>query len=64
MRQVNIQFTENEANGLLDLIHHALKAEGLAIANEASYFLKKLKAPFNIQPLKQVEQEESNEKAS
>lgn len=47
MSDVKISLNQNEANGLCDLIDIAVKSQGLKVASQAAYFLKKITAPFS-----------------
>lgn len=57
---MKVDFTEQESNKLLQLIHIAIKAEGLNAAEQGLYFYSKLRKAFE-EGQKQNEVSKENE---
>lgn len=52
----SIEFSKEEANSLVDLLHHAVRAEGLKnnVARSAIYFQDKIAGAFVVKPGKEI----------
>lgn len=51
----NIELTAEEANGLIEMMHIAVKAEGLNVAGFCSNMQIKLKEAFKVEETEEVE---------
>lgn len=54
-----ITFTADEANSLIEILHVAVKAEGLNVSKACTYFQEKLQAHFTAAQAEEKETEKA-----